>query len=42
MRPVVDGFPVLVGGFSSGGLCVNYDDDVYYHDFYGASCLRKF
>ena len=34
-------FPVLVGGFSSGGLHVNCDYDVY--DFsHGVSCLRKF
>jgi hypothetical protein len=33
-------YPVVVGGFSSGGLYVNYSDDV--HDYYGVSCLRKF
>jgi energy-coupling factor transporter ATP-binding protein EcfA2 len=33
-------YPVFVGGFSSGGLGVCNDYDVY--DGYGVSCLRKF
>jgi hypothetical protein len=33
-------FPVVVGGFSSGGLDVDHDVDVY--DYYGVSCLQKF
>jgi hypothetical protein len=34
-------YPVVVGGFSSGGLVVYYDDDVS-DDYLGVSCLRKF
>jgi hypothetical protein len=36
--------PVVVGGFSSGGLRVDYyyDDVHYYAHDYGVSCLRKF
>jgi hypothetical protein len=40
-QEVVNGFPVTVGGFSSGGLFVSYHYDVH-HDAHGASCLRKF
>jgi hypothetical protein len=39
-QEVLDGFPVIVGGFSSGGLVVNYYSHV--RDSHGASCLRKF
>jgi hypothetical protein len=39
-QEVVDGFPVVVGGFSSGGLAVS-NDSVVYRNF-GVSCLRKF
>jgi NLR family CARD domain-containing protein 3 len=40
-QEVVNGFPVTVGGFSSGGLVVdNYDNHVHYIN--AASCLRKF
>jgi hypothetical protein len=34
-------YPVVVGGFSSGGLHVPYDYNDYCDDF-GVSCLRKF
>jgi hypothetical protein len=34
-------YPVLIGGFSSGGLRVN-DDCVYDYRSLGVSCLRKF
>jgi NLR family CARD domain-containing protein 3 len=33
-------YPVVVGGFSSGGLFVFYVSSVY--DYCGVSCLRKF
>jgi hypothetical protein len=39
-QEVVNGWPVVVGGFSSGGLGV--DSSSLVHDFRGASCLRKF
>ena len=42
-QEVVDGYPVVVGGFSSGCLRVYDDDHVYYFDDHdGVSCLRKF
>ena len=34
-------YPVVVGGFSSGGLSVSYNSDDNYND-YGVSALRKF
>jgi HEAT repeats len=44
-QEVGHGFPVTVGGFSSGGLCVVYGhrhDVSSFHYYDGASCLRKF
>jgi hypothetical protein len=35
-------FPVFVGGFSSGGLDVDYDRDFVHYYYDGVSCLRKF
>jgi hypothetical protein len=40
-QEVVDGWPVVVGSFSSEGLDVDYDYDAC-HRNYGVSCLRKF
>ena len=37
---IVGGWPVNVGGFAPGGLCVNYAD--YDHHSYGAAVCRKF
>jgi hypothetical protein len=52
-QEVVNGFPVIVGGFESSGLGVHnssfslrrfgpYSDVYYRNDHIGASCLRKF
>jgi energy-coupling factor transporter ATP-binding protein EcfA2 len=35
-------YPLIVGGFSSGGLLVRNDRDVSCDYFFGVSCLRKF
>ena len=35
-------YPVVVGGFSSGGLNVNYYDSNVHSSYNGVSCLRKF
>jgi hypothetical protein len=40
-QEVVDGWPVVVGSFSSEGLDVDYDYAAC-HRNYGVSCLRKF
>jgi hypothetical protein len=41
-QEVVDGYPVLVGGFSSGGLHISHLRSVYSHDHIGVPCCRKF
>jgi hypothetical protein len=35
-------YPVVVGGFSSEGLRVDFHSVYYDYDFHGASCCRQF
>ena len=41
-QDLIDGNPVVVGGFASDGLFVNCDYDFFDYDFRGVSACRKF